>query len=196
MLNLNIKAAIESLTSSANGPTAPKSPNTPPPSTKGIDPNANPGANLGDQTGRMLSQQKSQTDTLKAKPDTTPLEYSQDGVKLDASAKPEAEGIKEQPKKGFKENLMQLVMDSFKGGDDVDKANSQNGTQPDTSIQGDPTSNKRPQPPSPHQPPQKDPPNPKINPNGPSNPHIPQPKVPQTPLPKGFSIPKFKGPKF
>lgn len=195
MFNFNLKATIQALSQRANSQEAPGSPNINKPDTKSLNPNANPAADTPNQTKGMVNQQRAGTDGLKAKQDNTPLEYSNQEVELSATAIPEKEAPKVAEKKGFKANLMDQVGEQFKGGSQIERANSQNGKNgPDTGIQSDPSSNKRPQPPGILTPPSKNPPNPKLNPSLPPDISIPQPKVPSGNFPK-VNIPKFRSPK-
>jgi hypothetical protein len=192
MFNLNIGALIQSLTQSTNSTSTPASPDMDNPN-KGIpDPTQNPAKGIQGQVENMLSNSKSQNNTLNAKQDKTPLQYEEKGVELTGTAIPE----KEQPEvkeKGFKANLMDAITKSFTGGDNIDKANSQKGNSgPNTSLQEE--TGKRPTPPTMHNPPSQTPPNPKVRPNIPPNPSIPQPKVPRGNFPK-VNIPKPKGPR-
>ena len=192
MFNLNIGALIQSLSQSTNNTSTPGSPNMDNPN-KGIpDPTQNPANGIQGQIDGMLSNSKSQNNTLNAKQDKTPLEYSEKGVELTGTAIPE----KEKPKvkeKGFKANLMDTISKSFTGGSNIEKANSQKGNPaPGTSLQEETA--KRPTPLTMHNPPSQTPPNPKVRPNIPPTPSIPQPKVPLGNFPK-VNIPKPKGPR-
>lgn len=191
MFNLNIGALIQSLTQGADNASAPGSPDMGNPNKGMPDSTQNPAKELPGQVGNMLSNSKSQNNSLDAKQNKKPLPYEEKGVELTGTAVPE----KEKPKvkeKGFKANLMDAITERFTGGSNIDKANSQKGNSgPDTSLQQETT--KRPTPPTMHNPPGLTPPNPKVRPNIPPNQRIPQPKVPRGNFPK-VNIPKPKGP--
>lgn len=192
MLNLNIRDAIEGLSTGLNNPPV-KPPVMDDPNKGHPDATQNPARQLPRKIAKMLSESDRTGSGLEAKPDRTPLEYQEGEVQLEATAIPENEAPKVEERKGFKQNLMEYIMKRFEGGDSVDRANSAgDGEKPSRDIKGDPTEGKRPTPKSLHNPPLKSPPNPKITPNLPPNPTTPTHKLPkgQFPTPK---IPRPRG---
>jgi len=193
MFNFDLKGAILSLVNLTNSTDVPSSPNIAKPDTNITNLTQNAPVVPRGKVDGMISQSKTQNSQLVAKRDNTPLNYSNTEVELSATAIPEKEKPQVKERKGFKANLMDRVSEQFKGGNSVERANSQSDTgAPNTNLQGD--NMQRPTPKTMHMPPNRTPPNPKMNPTPPPNPTIPTHRVPNGNFPK-VSIPKWKGPK-